>query len=1330
MDEQSVKGKVGVGQAAARGFVATALTLSLVPSLAYASPENEEEAPATNEKTSPEAGTTSSNNNNAVVLASAVSKVAATYDLNKIANGTYTGKATADSTDPLNKGDEWDAESYEVSVTVTVADGKITKVEVGDYNALGDDDWDRMDKAVNGYKQKGTTYTGVVSQIQDNGSTSSIDAVSTATISSNAIVTAVDNALQAAYDDQNKQVEDEYTYGYASLTWAEYWAAEGVYNATDTSSSTDSDRDAGNGVYEYDRGGYDVVTRATANHGLHRGSFQSVDVIETAEGVEISPSYYPNKTSFVDTDGKAWTVSGKSVSDGANTYTITGHKVTGTKYVPVKVKTSDLDAFKAKYNFVANGETLQGGFSEGVLSSYSGVVAAVDADTNGLKEVANNDGSFSFGKAATGTSSGIEGQALKSVADVQPSVVRTTEADTKKEDTFHTGSFGEFLRVDINGSYGDLGANMQSVTWTYYGSDATRTNALATYGTKFAADNWMHKSMGIQLGLTESARCQLPENTDGTGYWTLTVHALGYEDYSYEFEATSDNIAKAAEPVSAETKQKLQDLYDNAAALNKDKYTAESWSASAIENELAETKGLLDNENLTESAASEQITHLQAAIGALVKVAPEAGDYVLMNVPYSEFYANETANNSTEVDVFTSATKNKTKGTLAGGTYHTEDGSEITGVTFPVKVTESAASMIDWSKWAAVESQDALATADSHSYVILDEAPASYKEINSTDEGYSFSVVEGAQATSIDGSSEAKFTTESSYGDYELDFAATGSVYAALKDATIYGAVVNTTDGTGYGMRSLENIWKTGKHGFELAWCTGFTEKVHNCPTSSAHYESIMGKTLKDVVVYTSAGTYQITLGDDGIYVPVKTADATVEAADVDIDSTDAVVSATVTLPADFKASYEIDGEPAKQLLAGTMTFSAEGLTPGTHTLTVVDESGKYAAISNDFVVSTAAQVAAYDAEAAQIVAAKDVSDVDFDNYLGNIASVKVNGTSYAAQGRGAAKIINTDGTINPAATSGMGDSAKNVFDGYGSYAIEVSATGYTNNLSFTYNYEADKTALENAVDSVADLKENEYSQASWAKLEEAVTNGKEVLSTVEASDEAVAAAVQAIEDAKAALEASPRIALDELIASAEKLNEADYTKASWAAFGSALDSAKKVAADSSAADAQVTEAKNALVKAQAALQKAATADQKTDLKVEIGKADVLKEADYTAESWAAYQKALKAAVEVVNGEDLSADEVSQALSQLQKARTALVAAEDESGNSSSNGGTTNNVTNNTTNTTNNNAASDSKATGSAKTGDSTLGFAGAFGAIAAAAAAVAAWTRRRILRK
>lgn len=79
---------------------------------------------------------------------------------------------------------------------------------------------------------------------------------------------------------------------------------------------------------------------------------------------------------------------------------------------------------------------------------------------------------------------------------------------------------------------------MQAVKWTYYGNDNTRTNALATYGTKFEADNWMHSKQGIQLGLTDSVRCQLPKGTDGTGYWSLTIYALGYEDYTYDFEAT------------------------------------------------------------------------------------------------------------------------------------------------------------------------------------------------------------------------------------------------------------------------------------------------------------------------------------------------------------------------------------------------------------------------------------------------------------------------------------------------------------------------------------------------------------------------------------------------------------------------------------------------------------------------------------------------------------------------------------------------------------------------------------------------------------------------
>ena len=58
-----------------------------------------------------------------------------------------------------------------------------------------------------------------------------------------------------------------YKYVYAGLTWAQYWASEGVYNAANTASNATKDSHD-----ELDKGGFDTVTRATVNHGLHRGS--------------------------------------------------------------------------------------------------------------------------------------------------------------------------------------------------------------------------------------------------------------------------------------------------------------------------------------------------------------------------------------------------------------------------------------------------------------------------------------------------------------------------------------------------------------------------------------------------------------------------------------------------------------------------------------------------------------------------------------------------------------------------------------------------------------------------------------------------------------------------------------------------------------------------------------------------------------------------------------------------------------------------------------------------------------------------------------------------
>lgn len=56
--------------------------------------------------------------------------------------------------------------------------------------------------------------------------------------------------------------------------------------------------------------------------------------------------------------------------------------------------------------------------------------------------------------------------------------------------------------------------------------------------------------------------------------------------------------------------------------------------------------------------------------------------------PYADFYKAAGVDNASEIDAVTSATKNKTRaGNLAAGSYHVNaDGTDITGVSFPVKV--------------------------------------------------------------------------------------------------------------------------------------------------------------------------------------------------------------------------------------------------------------------------------------------------------------------------------------------------------------------------------------------------------------------------------------------------------------------------------------------------------------------------------------------------------------------------------------------------------------------------------------------------------------------
>ena len=977
---------------------------------------------------------------------------------------------------------------------------------------------------------------------------------------------------------------DPYTYVYAGLSWAEYWAAEGVQAAGDASSSNEYDlRD------EYDKGAFDTVTRATANHGLHRGSFQCTAVIEAENGKEYKISYWKSEgktTKAVLTDGSEITFNRGTITEADGTTTkMTVYHVTGLKYVPVKVAKDDYKAFKAKYDVVENGGTLSGGFSENKLSSYNGLSAEVTAATNGLKTATqNSDGSFSFSAKAAGTESGIKDQKLKTAPSATDVGLTVQEGE---------GNYGEFLRVDMKGNYGDLAANMQAVKWTYYGSDSTYKTALATYGTKFAADNWMHKVNGIQLGLTDSLRCKLPAGTDGTGYWTITVSALGYEDATYQFEATEENIAKA-DPVTDTSE--LEAAIEKAKGLNKELYTAKSWSS--VESELEEAETELDRKH-TQGMVKEATEHLNNAIASLKY------QYVLMNIPYSAFYKTEV-NNDVDVDAVTSATLNKTRtASLAGGSYHTNaDGSQIDGITFPVKVTDD----MDMSKYTLVADgdsvditvtikgqtstttytgKDALFQNEDYAYYNLTEVPSYYKEVSVDKDGnLTFGKTVG-NVTTLEGLS-AELSTETKYGDYQLDIDGLRNKLTEHGATKINGVVINTKEGSSYGLRHLENIWKMK----ELAWSTGFTESVHGCPTSSAHYKAMMGQTITSVTCYTDKGMYNIPLAD--IYVPVKfTHDLEVANAAVTAGKTEVTVTG---LPDDYAAEYKVDGLDGVSVQKGILTFN--NAKKGKYTLTISDKKGKYADITTEFELYTEAMPAAYDADKKALVKTADAADEEFADYIKNITSVNVNGTDYKATGRGATVIINEDGTLKTdAAPFAEGDT----------FEITVSATGYLPQ-SFTYTTkvapapaEVNTATLEATIAKAEGLKEADYTADSWKAMQAELATAKAALEAKESQDavDAAAASLQASIDAlKAATPAESEnvdtAALEKVIATAKGLNKNDYTATTWTTMQAALTNAEK-ALEAKESQTSVDEAAKTLQAAIDGLKKASATTTTTD---------------------------------------------------------------------------------------------------------------------------------------
>lgn len=846
-------------------------------------------------------------------------------------------------------------------------------------------------------------------------------AMTCTTVFSSITPAVVKAASVSTVQTQTAENSDDYVYCYAGLTWAEYWKAEGVTAAGNTTSSDTADSHG-----EKDKGAFDAVTRATANHGLHRGSYQCTAVIEGEKGT-YSISHWTDANTAILTNGEKITFTRGAIktSDGTED-TMKDYKVYGLKYVPVAVKSSDFEAFKAKYSVVENDSTLIGGYEENDLKAYE-VTASVDKNTNGLKTAEKqSDGSFTFTQRNNnGSSSGIKDQDLKN-ADLSNMGATVKSAN---------GSYGEFLRVDFTKGYGDLGANMQAVKWTYYGNDSTRSKALATYGTKFAADNWMHKNNGIQLGLTDSIRCQLPKGYDGTGYWSLTIYALGYDDSTYNFKATDANIDKY--------------VYGTANLSYADFYYGEL-------NDVKEDAEI--NLDVEDKAASYR----------------ESGMY----------------------DAVSSATTNKYK-SFFSSTYSEDNtngqGGSIIGmkdvnIAVPTSLYENAKKAISDKKECSNKLLEIIS-----SMKLSDTTPSEYKILNGDG-----TLTAMKSDVTEDTSDTLTIKTQSSYGQYEVDpVTSENSPLSKLsaKDSLL-GIIVEDKDGNKYGMEHLENIWVGGK--FAFAVTDGFKEKHGNTIDYKRH-ESLQGKTIKkvtylvkdgaDIVINTNLKCKTLAVSDS---IKATANDNFKDGATVSVDTTAVPSGSNYTLSSVSMGKTVLTEGADYTYTNNTLTIKATDHTgAGSYSMVFTDDT------YSDIVVSFTLE-SGYKTGDISINKNNQVTlpaGVSFEKYVNNITSIKINGVEKTGKGGiKATDLFDADGNINfNAAIKGKDGSSTPVFaDKSASYKIELTSTGYP---SVSGTVQLNTSILEASIKKAEALDSSKYTAETWKALQTALTEAKEAKS-------------------------------------------------------------------------------------------------------------------------------------------------------------------------------------------------------------------------------------------
>ncbi len=433
-----------------------------------------------------------------------------------------------------------------------------------------------------------------------------------------------------------------------------------------------------------------------------------------------------------------------------------------------------------------------------------------------------------------------------------------------------------------------------------------------------------------------------------TGVKIITAEHIYTASLELPVKRDAGNVGGAFDTASTVVLSSLPEDMAGAVATVKTK-VGRGETATVIAENAAVTDGVITT---TEPAQAQQTYTVSVVSDNYADVSFDTfwGEgYVLMNIPYADFYEAELGDAAEPVDAVSSATKNKPRtGTLAGGSYHVSaDGSDISGAIYPVKVnsadlagltqiTDSSSVSITvtnrgTTSTTVYKGKDALFEAPDYAYYLLSSEPAVYKTLTADSGKKSFSAV-SADAQTVEGASGA-VNEEGHHAGVEIKLSGTEGI---AQGQAVAGVIVTFSDGSRLGLRHVANLWRATELGGDRADFAGKTMSNVRYYTQDAVIDFPMTVEVKREAAgvsaaFDGAGSVRLTGLPDDIEAPTATVGVTVNRQTTYInadgaDGTPVVGGAVATSAAEEGTVYTVTVKSANYLpIRATAAYKAQG---------------------------------------------------------------------------------------------------------------------------------------------------------------------------------------------------------------------------------------------------------------------------------------------------------------------------------------------------------------------------------------------------------------------